>query len=132
MSCSAPTTGWASSNPCSRVSASNGGAMNAFGIRAIAGAMLAAAALNAPLHAQVVTIDPGMTREQVVAKLGPPLSARSFQTFTYLLYRNGCEKRCGMNDLVTLDGGKVVDAVFRAPGRRYSGTSSSPRAIPAV
>ena len=37
-----------------------------------------------------------------------------------------------MNDIVTLDGGKVVDAVFRSPSRRYSGTSSSPRAIPAA
>ena len=34
--------------------------------------------------------------------------------FTYLLYRNGCEKKCGMNDLVVLDSGKVVDAVFRS------------------
>lgn len=84
------------------------------------------------LHAQVVTIDPGMTATQVVAKLGQPLSTRSFQSFTYLFYRNGCEKKCGMNDIVTLDGGKVVDAVFRSPSRRYSGTSSSPRAIPAA
>ncbi len=60
----------------------------------------------------VVTIDPGMTATQVVAKLGQPLSTRSFQSFTYLFYRNGCEKKCGMNDLVVLDSGKVVDAVF--------------------
>ena len=84
------------------------------------------------LHAQVVTIDPGMTATQVVAKLGQPLSTRSYQSFTYLFYRNGCEKKCGMNDIVTLDSGKVVDAVFRSPGRHYSGTSSSPRAIPAA
>jgi hypothetical protein len=84
------------------------------------------------LHAQVVTIDPGMTATQVVAKLGQPLSTRSFHSFTYLFYRNGCEKKCGMNDIVTLDSGKVVDAVFRSPSRHYSGTSSSPRAIPAA
>ena len=78
------------------------------------------------------TIDPGMTREQVVAKLGEPLSARSYDGHTYLLYRNGCEKKCGMNDLVVLDSGKVVDAVFRSQGRKYSGTSSSPRMISAV
>jgi hypothetical protein len=83
-------------------------------------------------HAQVATIDPGMTETQVVTKLGRPLSTRSFQSFTYLFYRNGCEKRCGMQDIVTLDSGKVIDAVFRSPSRRYSGTSSSPRAIPAV
>ena len=76
------------------------------------------------------TIDPGMTRAQVVERLGQPLSARSFESFTYLLYKNGCEKKCGMNDLVVLDSGKVVDAVFRAPSRKYTGTSSSPRAIP--
>jgi hypothetical protein len=84
----------------------------------------------ASLGAQAtVTIDPGMSRDQVVAKLGEPLSVRSYDGHTYLLYKNGCEKTCGMNDLVTLDSGKVVDAVFRAPGRRFSGTSSSPRMI---
>lgn len=78
------------------------------------------------------TIDPGMTREQVVAKLGEPLSTRSYDGHTYLLYRNGCEKKCGMNDLVVLDSGKVVDAVFRSNARKYSGTSSSPRMISAA
>jgi len=78
------------------------------------------------------TIDPGMTREQVVAKIGEPLSSRSYEGFTYLLYKNGCEKKCGMSDLVVLDSGKVVDAVFRAKGRAYSGTSSSPRMISAA
>jgi len=79
-----------------------------------------------------VTIDPGMSREQVVAKLGEPLSTRSYDGHTYLLYRNGCEKKCGMNDLVVLDSGKVVDAVFRSPSRWYSGKSSSPRMISAA
>jgi hypothetical protein len=88
---------------------------------------LVAFAAAARLSAQA--IDPGMTREQVVAKLGEPLSSRPFESFTYLLYRNGCEKTCGMNDLVVLDSGKVVDAVFRDPKRKYTGTSSSPRMI---
>ena len=78
------------------------------------------------------TIDPGMSREQVVAKLGEPLSTRIYDGHTYLLYRNGCEKKCGMNDLVVLDSGKVVDAVFRSPSRWYSGKSSSPRMISAA
>ena len=78
------------------------------------------------------TIDPGMTREEVVAKLGPPLSSRSYRNFSYLFYRNRCEKTCGMNDLVVLDSGKVIDAVFRSPARHYSGTSSSPRMISAA
>jgi len=90
---------------------------------------VSASALGAQTPA---TIDPGMTREQVVAKIGEPLSSRSYQGFTYLLYKNGCEKKCGMNDLVVLDSGKVVDAVFRAKNRTYSGTSSSPRMISAA
>jgi hypothetical protein len=73
-----------------------------------------------------------MTETQVVAKLGQPASSHSFQTFTYLFYKNGCEKKCGMDDLVTLDSGRVIDAVFRSSSRHYSGTSSSPRAIPAA
>ena len=75
------------------------------------------------------TIDSGMTRAQVVAKLGEPLSARSYEGHEYLLYKNGCEKKCGMNDLVVLDSGKVIDAVFRSSARHYSGTSSSPKMI---
>lgn len=93
---------------------------------------ISASALGAQTGKPAATIDPGMTREQVVAKIGEPLSSRSYQGFTYLLYKNGCEKKCGMNDLVVLDSGKVVDAVFRARGRAYSGTSSSPRMISAA
>lgn len=78
------------------------------------------------------TIDPGMTQEQVVAHLGQPLSSRSYDGYTYLFYRNGCERTCGMNDIVVLDSGKVVDAVFRSKKRHYSGTSSSPRMISAA
>jgi hypothetical protein len=92
-------------------------------------AVAALAASAAVLPAQAVKIDPGMTKDQVVAKLGEPLSARSRNSFTYLLYRNGCEKKCGMNDLVVLDSGKVVDAVFRGANREFTGTSSSPRMI---
>jgi hypothetical protein len=92
--------------------------------------VLCISALSAStMAAQTATIDPGMTREQVVAKIGQPLSSRSYESFTYLLFKNGCEKKCGMNDLVVLDSGKVVDAVFRAKGRTYSGTSSSPHMI---
>ena len=75
------------------------------------------------------TIDPGMTRAQVVAKLGEPSSTRSYDGHTYLTYKNGCERSCGMSDLVVLDSDKVVDAIFRSNDRRYSGTSSSPRMI---
>ena len=88
----------------------------------------------APLAAQraAATIDSGMTQAQVVAALGVPLSARAADGHSYLFYKNGCEKTCGMHDLVVLDSGKVVDAVFRSAARRYSGRSSSPRMISAA
>lgn len=74
------------------------------------------------------TIDPGMTRAQVVARLGKPATVRTYQGTTYLLYPNKCGKACGMQDLVILDHDVVVDAVFRSPDRHYTGTSSSPEA----
>jgi hypothetical protein len=91
-------------------------------------ALLAAAA--APLAAQAV-VDPGMSRDQVIAKLGKPATERTSGAFTYLFYSNGSERKVGMNDLVLLEGNKVVDAVFRSSARRYSGTSSSPAPISA-
>src|SRR5215831_18233252 len=98
-------------------------------MRVLMTALLMAGAA-ASLGAQgAVTIDSGMTREQVVAKLGEPMSVRSYEGHTYLYYKNGCEKTCGMSDLIVLDSNKVVDAVFRASSRHYSGTSSSPRMI---
>ena len=77
------------------------------------------------------TIAPGMTRAKVVAALGAPTTERTVAEFRYLFYQNSCGKECGMNDLVVLDSNKVVDAVFRSAARKYAGTSSSPRAIPA-
>jgi hypothetical protein len=73
-----------------------------------------------------VTIDPGMTREQVVARLGSPAAVRTAGNFTYLFFANGCPRTCGMDDLVTLEDGRVTDAIFRGLGRRYTGRSSSP------
>ena len=92
---------------------------------------IAALAVASPLAAQdaAVVIDPGMTRAEVVERLGKPLNERKSGEHVYLFYRNGCEKSCGMNDLVVLDDGKVSDAIFRSPGRRYSGTSSSPTGV---
>lgn len=71
-------------------------------------------------------IDPGMSRDQVVAELGTPAVERRAGGFIYLFYSNGCERTCGMQDLVILQNGSVVDAIFRAKGRTYTGTSSSP------
>lgn len=77
------------------------------------------------------SIDPGMTRDQVVAKLGKPASEHSSGTKTYLYYANGQEKTVGMSDMVAIEDGKVVDAVFRSSSRKYTGTSSSPKPISA-
>jgi hypothetical protein len=76
--------------------------------------------------ADAVTIDPGMTREQVVARLGDPAAVRTAGDFTYLFFANGCPRTCGMDDLVTLQSGRVTDAIFRGLGRQYTGRSSSP------
>ncbi len=73
-----------------------------------------------------VTIDPGMTREQVVARLGAPAAVRTSGTYTYLFFVNGCHRSCGTDDVVILEDGRVTDAIFRGLGRRYTGTSSSP------
>ena len=85
----------------------------------------------APLAAQEVggTIDPGMSHDDVVKRLGKPLNERSSGTHTYMFYKNGCERTCGINDLVVLEDGKVVDAVFRNGVRNYSGTSTSPTSL---
>lgn len=76
------------------------------------------------------TIAPGMPRDSVVARFGTPSSERTRGDFTYLYFASGRERQVGMSDLVILERGKVVDAVLRSPQRAYSGTSSSPRAIP--
>jgi hypothetical protein len=88
-------------------------------------------AVAAPLRAQVAeqTIDPGMTRDQVVEHLGKPLNERKTGNAWFMFYGNGCERTCGMNDLVILEDGKVVDAIFRSPSRRYSAASSSPAGV---
>ena len=77
------------------------------------------------------TISPGMSRAKVVAALGAPSTERAVAEFRYLFYRNSCGKACGMNDLVVLRNDAVVDAIFRSPSRRYTGTSSSPAPISA-
>ncbi len=84
-----------------------------------------------PMQAQAV-IDPGMPKAQVVAHLGAPAIERTTGDATYLFYTNGCERTCGMSDVVVLDKGAVVDAVFRSAKRHFSGASSSPRMIPAA
>jgi hypothetical protein len=72
------------------------------------------------------TIDPGMTREQVIAVWGEPVTERFTDRNGYMFYRNGCEIACGMYDTVLLEGNQVIDAVIRGAGHVYSGISSSP------
>ncbi len=77
-------------------------------------------------------IDPGMSKTQVIEHLGQPQSLKTADTTLYMYYRNGCEKTCGMNDVVILVHDKVVDAIFRDPNRKYTGESSSPTQITAA
>jgi hypothetical protein len=88
-------------------------------------------AVAAPLCAQDTeqTIDPGMTRDQVIEHLGKPLNERKTGNAWFMFYRNGCERTCGMNDVVILENDKVVDAIFRSPSRHYSAASSSPTGV---
>ncbi len=72
------------------------------------------------------TVDPGMSRDQVIATWGEPASERAMGDWQYLYYRNGCELSCGTFDIVFLQSGQVVDAVVRWSGHVYSGISSSP------
>ena len=76
------------------------------------------------------SVDPGMTSAQVVERLGKPAAQRTSHGLTVLYYANGCERRCGMPDIVFLKHDAVVDAIFRSSERRYTGASSSAYAIP--
>jgi hypothetical protein len=89
--------------------------------------MLVSAVLAAPAAAQdgPVLIEPGMSQEQVVARLGHPVVERHAGIRTYLTFDNDCGKSCGGDDLVILDNDAVTDAVFRTGRRRYAGVSSA-------
>ena len=95
-------------------------------------ALMGDAAATAGAQAARATIDPGMTKAQVVERLGKPASERMRGDFTYLFYGNGCERSCGTSDLVILEKDRVVDAVFRRADRAYTGTSSSPQSISSI
>lgn len=83
-----------------------------------------------PVHTG--TVNPGMSREDVVGVWGEPVTERVADGRTYLFYRNGCEVSCGTFDVVFLEGGQVVDAIVRGRGHTYAGTSSSPAGSEAV
>jgi hypothetical protein len=72
------------------------------------------------------TVNPGMTERDVYELWAAPAAVRRVGEYTYLFFRNGCEYTCGTMDVVTLKDGRVVDAIVRWEGHRYSGESSSP------
>jgi hypothetical protein len=81
---------------------------------------------DVPAASSAVTIDAGMTRAEVVARLGAPAAERTSGSHSYLFFGNGCPLSCGTDDLVILQDGRVSDAIFRGGARHYSGASSSP------
>ena len=79
---------------------------------------------SAPAAAQ--TVRAGMTETQVRSALGAPAAERrSGDGWTYLFYHNGCAVRCGSDDVVFLQGDRVVTAVFRTERRRFAGPAAA-------
>jgi hypothetical protein len=72
------------------------------------------------------TVNPGMSEREVYQIWAAPAAVRRLGEYTYLFFQNGCEYTCGTMDVVTLQNGRVVDAIVRWDGHRYSGESSSP------
>ena len=106
-------------------------------VRPVIGIAAAIVVLMAPRVATAqtkpVSIDPGMTKEQVLARLGNPSEESHSGSFTYLLYNSDCGAKCRQDDLVVLERGEVTDAVFQSGKRTYTGQSEEPPALqPAV
>lgn len=89
-------------------------------------ATLLALAAPAALAQDEQAVRPGMSEADVRARWGEPLAVRRINDWTYLFYENGMEHIYRFHDVVMLQGGQVVDAIVRAPGRTYLGQSSSP------
>lgn len=83
---------------------------------ALAGSVTVASA-QAPVR-------PGMTAEEVTAAWGAPTATRTRGDFTYMSYPSSCMPACGTQDVVILQGGKVVDAIARSSNHPYEGPSS--------
>jgi hypothetical protein len=99
------------------------------------GALMFSSAAAVAVLAQatsVASIDPGMTREEVLARLGTPNGESHFGSFTYLFYENGCVVKCGVDDVVVLEKGIVTDAVFRSPKRTFTGVSAPATSLPST
>ena len=89
-------------------------------------ALLIAIAAAGMQGAAAQSIDPGMTKGQVIERLGKPFAERTSGAYTYLFYSNGREREAGMSDLIILQNDSVIDAIFRSADRQYTGRSSSP------
>ena len=71
-------------------------------------------------------VRPGMKEAQVQAAWGAPSGSRIRGDYKYLFFANGCQPACGIQDVVILERGQVIDAIVRDPRHRYDGVSSSP------
>ena len=78
-----------------------------------------------------VIIDPGLSSEQVIARLGPPSGQTRSGSKTFLSFDNGCGRGCGGDDMVVLQNDSVVDAVFRT-GRRVYGGAGKATTLPTI
>lgn len=67
------------------------------------------------------TIARGMTEAEVRTAFGEPTVRREAASRAYLFYANGCPIKCGSDDVVFLENGRVVTAVLRSPGRHFAG-----------
>jgi hypothetical protein len=82
--------------------------------------------LASPLAGQqLATISAGMTAAEVRATFGPPAVVREGDGWTYFFYTNRCLPRCGTDDTVFLQDGRVVAAVLHAPARRFEGPAAA-------
>jgi len=95
----------------------------------LAGQVPAPAAVAAPATRAATDtgiVRPGMREPQVLAAWGASSGSRVRGDYTYLFFANGCQPACGIQDVVILERGQVIDAIARDPRHRYDGVSSSP------
>lgn len=80
-----------------------------------------AAMIVAAVPAAGQTIAQGMSPAQVQSEFGAPATTRDAGDWTYWYYHNGCPRRCGSDDVVFFQNGRVVAAVLRTSRRQYRG-----------
>lgn len=80
-----------------------------------------AAMIVAAVPAAGQTIAQGMSTAQVQSQFGAPATTRDAGDWTYWYYHNGCPRRCGSDDVVFFQNGRVVAAVLRTSRRQYRG-----------